>query len=95
MEETIQSFVGAEEAGAGVEWRVERGDQFRARYPSLDMGPEGYGCYDPTGGVLLADKETLNTNHSKQQTFNVMTLLNCPPRLYEQSKIWRCDMEPR
>ena len=28
----------------------------KAKYPYLRMGEDGYGCVDPSGGILLADK---------------------------------------
>ena len=28
----------------------------KAKYPYLRLGEDGYGCVDPSGGILLADK---------------------------------------
>ena len=29
---------------------------FQDKFPYLRLGPDGHGCYDPDGGILLADK---------------------------------------
>ena len=36
--------------------KAEDCQDFRDKFPYLRLGPDGHGCYDPEGGILLADK---------------------------------------
>merc|ERR1712045_750496 len=52
MEQTINAF----KANPGSDYELYYGEDFKAKYPYLRMGEEGYGCLDPSGGILMADK---------------------------------------
>ena len=52
MKQTIDAF----EASDNAEYALYYGDEFYQKYPYLKLGPNAYGCFDPTGGILMADK---------------------------------------
>ena len=52
MKAVINSF----EQTPGSEYSVYKGRQFQEKFPCLNIEDTITGCYDPTGGVLLADK---------------------------------------
>ena len=52
MKQTIDAF----EASDSAEYALYYGDEFSQKYPYLKLGPDAYGCFDPTGGILMADK---------------------------------------
>ena len=52
MNKVIKSFEDSPEATC----EVFHGEAFPQRYPSLRMDDSVEGCFDPTGGVLMADK---------------------------------------
>ena len=39
-----------------MEYELYNPKEMAKRYSNLTMGPDIWGCYDPSGGVLMADK---------------------------------------
>ena len=54
MKSTIEAFKSSHSAES--EYKLFYGQQFQQAFPSLKLGSEGFGCYDPSGGILMADK---------------------------------------
>ena len=52
MADTINAF----KATPGAEYELYYGKDFQEKFPYLNFGIAGYGCYDPSGGILMADK---------------------------------------
>jgi len=52
MKKVIDSF----EKTPGSDYSVFRGKEFHQKFPYLKVGDTIEGCYDPSGGVLMADK---------------------------------------
>jgi len=52
LNQIIKSF----EKNPGAKNEVYSGEELSKNYPYIRLGSKGVGCYDPSGGVLMADK---------------------------------------
>jgi len=52
MEQTIGAF----KASTNADYELFNNEEMKQKYPYLKLGNEAYACYDPTGGILMADK---------------------------------------
>ena len=52
MADTINAF----KATPNADYELYYGKDFQDKFPYLNFGSDGYGCYDPSGGILMADK---------------------------------------
>ena len=48
----VKSF----EANEGSKYELYNPTEMASKFPMIDMGPEIWGCYDPSAGILKADK---------------------------------------
>ena len=53
MKSTIDAF---KQSHSSSDYQLFHGQHFKQSFPSLRLGEEGFGCYDPSGGILMADK---------------------------------------
>ena len=52
----MEAIINAFKANPGSDYELYYGEDFQAKFPYLKMGEDGYGCVDPSGGILMADK---------------------------------------
>ena len=52
MKKVIKSF----DETPGSNYTVYKGQDFQQKFPYLTLEDSVEGCFDPTGGVLMADK---------------------------------------
>ena len=52
----IRKVVRSFERTPGAEYSLYNGKDFQKKFPYLNMKESVPSCYDPTGGVMLADK---------------------------------------
>ena len=44
------------EENTGSKYELYNPKEMAVRFPMIDMGPKIWGCYDPSAGILMADK---------------------------------------
>ena len=44
------------EENTGSKYELYNPKEMAIRFPMIDMGPKIWGCYDPSAGILMADK---------------------------------------
>ena len=52
----MEKTIGAFKASTNADYELFNTEEMKKKYPYLKLGNEAYACYDPAGGILMADK---------------------------------------